>query len=203
VSWDFADGPPEPTVAFHQWAPPDGLNAPPIINDAGGVGPGGTPMDVTWPPTLPWIRLHGVTGWRAAPEGEDNREGKTYPWYFDTPAGGPGEIAYSSRILGKTLVYEATVEAASLQDCSNVLNSVLNGYAATRYEGVMTVTPHPNFGGGIAWTFPGRVLDLTPERSFRFEPRDKEGATFQWDFSLSIRMSDPRFYDVISDDYSL
>lgn len=170
MAYVYNDGPPD-LDATHAWAPETG-GAPPTINNR-----------ATDPATLPWIKLDGIQGWRSLPEADDNRAPRTAT---------DGEQPYPGRRLGKTLVYECRVLAKTRSDVRQKLNLTLQGYGRSfSDEGVMTVTPY-TVPGGIVWTFSARVIDLQADRSFTYS--DRRRASFQWGFTISLRMSDPLFY---------
>lgn len=170
MAYVAADGPPD-IDATHAWAPAAGT-APPTLN-----------ARATDPATLPWIKVDGIAGWRSLAESEDNRDKRTY---------GDGEIPYTSRKLGKTIVYECRVLAKTRETVRNKLSLTLAGFArSTDAEGVMTVTPYA-VPGGVVWTYSARVIDMQADRSFSYDSNRR--ANFQWGFTISLRMSDPLFY---------
>jgi hypothetical protein len=171
VSYTVGDGPPDLT-AIHGWAPATG-DPPPEINQQGGTNP----------PTMPWVRLLGITGWRSLPENEDLREARTF---------GDGEIVYPSRLLGKTIVYELRMVAQTVQDVQRTMTGVQRGFGDMNAEGVMTVAPLASFGGGVVWTYRARVMDFEPTPLWEFWPHRYE--QFTWEAALTLRMSDPYFY---------
>lgn len=171
MPYTVASGPPD-VDATHAWDPAGAAAAPPVMNDQGGV----------WPPVLPRIKVKPITGWRALAESEDNRAARTK---------GHGEVPYPSRKLGKTLVYECEIRAATIISVRDTMNAVTVGFENKDAEGVMTVTPWA-YIGGPTWTFSARVIDMTPDPSFSYFERRL--APFRWGFSLSLRMSDPLFY---------
>lgn len=171
MSYTVDDGPPDLT-AVHGWSPATG-GAPPAINQQGGTNP----------PTMPWVRLLGITGWRSLPENEDLRDARTF---------GDGEIPYPSRKLGKTLVYELRVEARTVQSVQRCMTAVQRGFGDMNGEGQMTITPYGSFGGGVTWTYRARVMDFEPGSVWAFWPQRYEH--FTWEAALTLRMSDPYFY---------
>lgn len=172
MAWSDAEGPPSLT-ATHTWLPSGGGFGSTRLND-----------QVTWPPTLPFVRVQQITGWRSTPESEDNREARTY---------GEGEIVYPSRKLGRTFVYECRVEALTVQTLESAMSGVLNGFRDMDHEGLMQVEPYSGFGGGGAvWEYRARVTDLETEPVWDWSSGRR--AQFWWTFALTLRLSDPYFY---------
>jgi hypothetical protein len=155
-------------AAVHQWTTAAG-DAAARFND-----------QVTSPPTLPWTRVRQITGWRALPESDDNRQPRTY---------GDGEIVYPGRKLGKTLVYECTVEARTMQTVEDTMGAIVQGFGDMSGEGRMDVIP---YSGAATWTYHARVIDLQVEPVWDWN--ENRRTVFEWGFTLSLRMSDPHFY---------
>jgi hypothetical protein len=172
MTYVTGDGPPD-IDATHAWAPVTGT-APPTLNVAGAGGAA---------PVLPWIKVRAIDGWRDFPETIDNRAGRTF---------GVGEIAYPARVLGKTVVYQCEVQAATRESARGTLSLAIAGFGLSMSdEGTMTVTPF-TVPGGPAWTYTGRVIALDSDSTFT--KLSGVWGPFRWGFTLSIRMSDPRFY---------
>lgn len=165
MTYVTTDGPPD-FDAKHAWAPAAG-GAPPTINDQG---------------TAPWTKLKQITGWRASPEADDNREART---------NADGEIGYPGRLLGKTIVYEAEIRAATREGMRGLLTAHLNGFADRAGLGTMTVTPF-TVPGGVVWMYQARVLSFDPDPTFTLAQGVR--LPWRWGFALSLRMLDPRFY---------
>lgn len=162
------DGPPS-LDATHEWAPATG-SAPAAINTK------------TDPPTFPWIKLKQITGWRAAPEADDNREPRTI---------GSGEITYPGRLLGRTIVYECEIRARTRESVQLTITSILNGYLDRSGLGTMTVTPFPS-PGGVVWQYQARVLSLDADPAWDYNPG--RAWPYVWGFALSLRMPSPFFF---------
>lgn len=171
MAYTAAHGPPA-LDATHQWANASGLSAPPVLGDSHRE-----------PQIYPQIVIDRIPGWRRLPDITDNRAGRTY---------GVGEIPYPSRMGGKTIVYECRLETVTREDCLAYQHAIINGFgAATDDEGVMTVTPWP-VPGGVVWTYAARVLDADFTEEWTL--RGNHIATYEWPFTLTLRMSDPKFY---------
>jgi hypothetical protein len=170
LTYVAADGPPD-IDAVHQWAPATGT-APPALH-----APTTDPL-----PTLPWIKVTAIDGWRDLPEIVDNRAPRTF---------GVGEVAYPARVLGKTLVYQCEIRAASRETVRNKLSLCLAGFGTDLNEGVMTVTPY-TAPGGVVFTYTARVIALDADSAWT--PNLGSYAPYRWGFTLSLRMSDPKFY---------
>lgn len=172
MAYVATDGPPD-IDAQHAWTPATG-SPPPTLNVAG-TGGGA--------PALPWIKVLSIDGWRDLPEMVDNRAPRTL---------GVGEVPYPARVLGKTVVYQLEVRAASRESVRGTLSACLTGFGAQTDEGTMTVTPF-TVPGGVAWTFTGRVTALDSDSSFTLAPAGLWGR-YRWGLTVTIRMSDPLFY---------
>ena len=171
MAYVATDGPAD-LDATHAWAPATG-SAPPTLNvsGVGGVAP-----------VLPWIKVTSVDGWRDLPETVDNRAARTF---------GAGEIAYPARVLGKTLVYQLEIRAATRESVRGTLTACLNGFGTDTNEGTMTVTPF-TVPGGVTWTYAGRVTALDSDSAFTYS--SGLWGPFRWGLTVTIRMSDPHFY---------
>lgn len=172
MAYEVQDGPPD-LEAVHQW------------------DPGGTEFNAApWPINrqelkdtgFPWIKLLGITGWRALPESDDNREPRTLIH---------GEIAYPGKLLGKTVVYECQIRATTKQLVLRGLTAAVNGFGEKGILGVMTVTPYASIGGPT-WTYNARVLDLTHDNAPTWSRKFVDA--WRIGFSLSLRMTDPFFF---------
>lgn len=166
------------THGTHAWAPVTG-SAPPVLYDQGGSG-------TAAPNSVEWVKINGIQGWRDLPEIVDNRAPRTF---------GVGEVLYPPRVLGKTVVYLLEARAANDTAVHELVSDIVNGFgqdlmAGTTEEGVMTVTP---FEGVTAYTFSGRVIAIDPDD----EPKILRGVPLphRWVLTVSIRMSDPQFYN--------
>jgi hypothetical protein len=169
MPWLVADGPPMLT-ATHEWVPYGGGSI--VLND-----------QATNPPTLPFVRILQITGWRSLPESEDNRQPRTFT---------AGEIVYPSLTNGKTMTYECRVEAATVQTVDSLMTQTMRAFSDMSNEGGMVVTPYSSFGSGDVWNFNARVISFDPDPIWDYD--DQRRAHFYWGFALSLRMSDPHFY---------
>jgi hypothetical protein len=174
TAYDVTYGPPD-LDATHLWTPASG----PTVTL-------GYEMPLTSGRLVPpssRIRIEQITGWRALPEAEDNRQPRTF---------GDGEITYPGKLLGKTLVYEGHALSVDWAGLKPLAQSMMLAFANMSDEGVMTVTPF-EFIGGVVWTYSARVTGLT------FDPKPEYLGTvhdaLQWGFQLTLRMSDPHFYN--------
>ncbi len=171
MAYSVLHGPPA-MDAFHEWAPATGT-APPVINDTN-----------TEQPEFPRIVLERPpAGWRSLPELTDNRAPRTFS---------AGEITYPSRRLGKTLVYECTLQCNDdREDFLLEQNAIVQGFADQDDEGVMTVTPWP-VPGGVVWTYSARVLDLQFDPEWTLD--GEREIVYSWGFVLTLRLSEPLYY---------
>ena len=173
MAYVAADGPPD-IDATHAWAPATGT-APPVLNDQA--------RGATGPATLPWVRIASIDGWRDLPEIDDRRAPKTV---------GDGEIDYPSRTLGKTVVYVCQVRGQTKEQTRGRLSAIIAGYGLSlSAKGTMTVTPYAAVGGP-AWTFQARTLAIDSDSAWTYVAGG--WGPYRWGFTLSLRMSDPRFY---------
>ena len=171
MAYGVTHGPPM-LDATHAWEPITG-DDPPVINDAYDE-----PRD-----TLEVI-LEGIQGWRDLPDLQDNREGKTT---------GVGEVPYPSQTLGKTLVYEGHIRSIDRMDLLETQNGMVQGFGDMDGEGTMTVTAWAPYGGEepiTPWTYTARVMALKWDPSWTAL---EDGLTFEWGFTLTLRMSNPYF----------
>lgn len=169
MAYTALHGPPD-IDAKHAWAPAAGA-APPVINDR-----------QTDPPTLPWIKLHGIDGWGDLPEVQDNSEPVTY---------GVGELDYPVTILGKTVVYRWEARSVTREEIRALEMGLRQGYGRSLdVLGTMTVTPYAA-PGGVVWTLQGRVLQFTRDATFTHKPKLR--APYRWGGTISIRMLHPYF----------
>jgi hypothetical protein len=176
MAYTASHGPPLKD-ATHQWDPPTTSN-PPVINDV-----------QREPLVLPQIELLRCTGWRDLPDLVDNRAPRTV---------GVGEMLYPPRYTGKTLVYECEMQAgpddttgAARESLLAMQMSLVAGFGDRDSEGVMTVTPWAA-PGGVTWTYSALVTDLKFDPEWKLDANDV--ITYRWEFSLTLRMSDPHFY---------
>jgi hypothetical protein len=169
MAYDPSHGPPA-LDATHQWDPATVSN-PPALGD--------THRE---PIVLPQIEIVGITGWRDLPEMIDNRAPRTF---------GVGEVPYPPRFTGKTLVYECEMQADDRLDLMVMQMSLVTGFGDRDVEGAMTVTPWPA-PGGVAWTYSALVTDLKFDPAWKLDGESQ--IQYRWGFTLTLRMSDPRFF---------
>lgn len=176
MAYTAADGIPSlnATWAFE----PFDSDPPPVINDQG-AGASLTPPV----PTLPWTKLLAAPALRSSPDADDNRVPRTLE---------EGEYPLPGEVGGKTVILRCEVRALTEVIVDATMTALLNGYTLDMTnEGVMTVTPY-EYVGGVVWTFGARVLHLDADDAWSHFPRRR--APFRWGFSLSLRMSIPRFF---------
>lgn len=177
MAYTAEHGPPD-VDGTHAWTPFVGT-PPPVLNDQS-----------TWPRTRFMPDGDAITGFRALPESDDNREPRTN---FD------GEVGYPGRKVGKTLAYEMEVVSDSLQGLRFVQTGILNGFQDMSRLGLMTITPFA-YIGGVVWQYKARVLSCEFDAKPVWDERaiDLIGggrmAAWTWPFHLSLRMLDPFFY---------
>lgn len=169
MPYDASHGPPM-LDATHAWDPAT-ATAPPTLGDSH-----------TDTLILPRIVIDRITGWRNLPDLVDNRSPRTF---------GVGEKPYPPRQTGKTLVYEARLQADDRLELLAAQNALLIGFGDRDVEGVMTVTPW-TLPGGVAWTYSALVLDLQFDPAWTLDGASR--ITYEWPFTLTLRMSDPHFY---------
>lgn len=168
MAYTVDHGPPA-LDALHQWDPAAG-DAPPVLNDVNDDGL-----------VLPGIRVGRIVNWRGRAEIVNNSAPVTF---------GVGEKFYPERRLGKTLVYECRLECDDRQDFLLEQNAIVQGFADEGI-GTMTVTPWAT-PGGIVWTYTAKVLDLSEAENWEL---DNIGPiAYVWPFTLTLRMTDAKFY---------
>jgi hypothetical protein len=171
MAYSVLHGPPMKD-ATHEWVPATGT-PPPVFNDINT-----DPEPIIYPA----VALDNVANWRGLPELVDNRDPRTF---------GIGEVAYPSRQIGKTLVYECRLQGDDREDFILAQNEIVQGFPDQDGEGTMTVTPW-TVPGGVVWTFSARVLDLQWDEAWKLD--GEREVTYEWGFTLTLRMSDPRFW---------
>lgn len=166
-----SDGPPHYKVCTHTWTP-FSLTPTVTLNDDGATYPA--------PPVLPWIVVARVQNWRHGIESDDNRAPRT---------AGDGEITYPGHKLGKTMVYELEVRAATVKQLDQTMTTLVTAFENTSDEGTMVLAPHE---GGTSWQYAARVLALTPDEDWDYSDEGR-GWVVSHGYQLSLRLSDPYF----------
>jgi hypothetical protein len=133
---------------------------------------------------FPRYKLHQIGGLYSKAEFEDRRQ----------PAVGRiGEIPLLSFLRGKTLTYEGTMEAQTLDDL-RALQGSLGGAFAPVDEREMVVTVDPRIGSAV-YSYWARCISLDGTEAQEATP-NRMTRGFERPFAIGLRMSDPRFYDV-------
>ncbi len=136
--------------------------------------------------TYPQYRVRRVSGLHSTPDFEpisDNATGRT------------GEIARFQTRRGKTISYEGEILAESLADLRDATGELIAAFSSTD-ELRMDIEPHPDYSGS---DLPARFYTARP-LDVGVEDDQTETSPFRWTrgyerpFSVSLRMSDPRFY---------
>lgn len=136
-------------------------------------------------PNFPRVRidpLNGLPGFHALPEGTDNR---------DVPVGVPyREIPRASFRSGKTLVYSGWLEARNESDLDQLEADMTSAFASMD-EGTMVLE---QFSTGTKYLYTARCTALVIDGN---APSSRRRMTngHERTFTLSLRMSDPRFYE--------
>ena len=166
--------------AFHTFAAP---GCPAVtLNDRSTVAVATLPDGTIQRDVLPRYKVRRITGLRSRPDADDTRE---------PVRGGIGELVYPSLQRGKTVVYEGSVEALSLESLRAATTTLLAAFSNTSSEGTMTVSP-PAGRGGVSWSYVARSLACDIDDVQDRGPR----AVYRWarNFTLSVRQGDPRYY---------
>lgn len=132
---------------------------------------------------IPRYRFTAIRGLHAAPE-------------FDTPTQPAGSIIGEFPFLGvprgKTVVYEGLIEAQTIAEVRQMANRMRSLFSDPRQQYQMLIQPHPDYGT-VSWFYNARCtgLDLDDEApsSVNRNPTKEVRS-----FTLTLRMSDPRFY---------
>lgn len=179
------------------------MPGPEIVLDVPPVGPGvaiwGLEARHTWNgavmlndlTSFPRYKLDRISGLTALGDSEDVRE---------LAVGRLGEVPRRSFRRGKTITYEGRIQAQTLEEMREAEAALRAAFADQLTERRMIVTPHPSYRTGSRY-FRARSLAL--------EIADEQGSPFnitrgfQRAFVLSIRSSDPRYYDSEEDVNSL
>lgn len=155
-------------------------------------GPLGLEATHTWGPLttplndldngLPRIRVDRITGLHSLPDADDFRELRSARL---------GEVVYPGFARGKTVTYEGRLQAASLQSLRQLAHAMRAGFAERSTEQAMTISPHPGYGTQ-EWFYGARALALDIDEIQANGPW--QWPQFERPFTLSLRMSDPRFF---------
>jgi hypothetical protein len=131
----------------------------------------------------PRLKITGtIGGLYSLPDAEDLR---------DNPIGRRGEIPRNSVRRGKTLTYPIAVQAHSMADMRSLMGQAASSFQNLA-EGLMVITPDPAYADGTIRSYRARALACESGD----EQFDNQNLwPYQQPFLLSLRMSDPRFYD--------
>jgi hypothetical protein len=148
----------------------------------------------------PYYRVERIPGLRSAPD--------VNPQADPTP-GRTGEKPRLTDRLGKTITYEGLVVARNIIDLERAYAELVAAFSGT-IEMRMVASPHPDYPGGSG----SGDLPPLPTREFYARPLDAGGDEeqtapaqstslgYERPFSLSLRLSDPRFYNPDTKDYT-
>lgn len=105
-----------------------------------------------------------------------------------------GEVPREGERAGKTMSYEGTIKARSMLS----LRQAISNFEAVFYdtgEGTFAHNPHPDYPGSDlpTRTFHARVLEAAVEDEQAADPH-RETFGYERGFTLSVRLSDPRYY---------
>lgn len=104
-----------------------------------------------------------------------------------------GEIPRRAVLRGKPVVYEGTVEARSQGELDTFHDALEKAFAVTA-ERQMVISPRPPFAGG-PYFYTARVTALDiPEEHPEVEALRRQTLGYERQFTLGLRLSDPRFY---------
>lgn len=134
----------------------------------------------------PMYRLRRISGLHATPD---------FDPISDNATGRIGEISRFQSRRGKTINYEGEVVAQSLAGLRTATGDLIAAFAGTD-ELQMDVEPHPDYAGSdlLARRFSARPLDVGVEDDQTSIAPFKTSRGYERPFSVSLRMSDPRFY---------
>jgi hypothetical protein len=140
---------------------------------------------------MPHYRIEKIGGLRSAPD---------FSPTADPALGRTGEVPRLADRLGKTITYEGLIVATKLNDLEAANAALVAAFSGTT-ERKMTAGPHPGYAGPALQTreFYARPLDAGGDESQDATPWRKSRG-FERPFSLSLRLSDPRFYNPVADD---
>lgn len=134
----------------------------------------------------PRYRLTRISGLHALPERDDVSGSKF---------GQLGERDLPTLARGKTVVYEGVIQALTMTDLRLAEDALRWAFGDQRGEQVWTVRPHRANPHGLAMTYRAKTaaLELDDEVT-----RDARAQPSPWlrEFTLSVRQSDPRYFDV-------
>jgi hypothetical protein len=140
---------------------------------------------------MPHYRIEKIGGLRSAPD---------FSPTADPALGRTGEVPRLADRLGKTITYEGLIVATKLNDLEAANAALVAAFSGTT-ERKMTAGPHPGYAGPALQTreFYARPLDAGGDESQDATPWRKSRG-FERPFTLSLRLSDPRFYNPVADD---
>lgn len=132
-----------------------------------------------------WPRfvVREIPGLHSLPDKEDRR---------DLPIARPyREITRKSYRRGKALVYQGKIMARTYQELDQAIADMTEAFADTG-DKVMTITP---YGGGQVYQYyaEATALDIPEDLP---DSRNKTTYGFERRFTLGLRMSDARFYEL-------
>jgi hypothetical protein len=160
--------------ALHFWTPPGALT--PAITLGAVKAP--TTGVLIWPR----YKLTRVSGLHSLGDPQDNR---------DLLVGRIGEISRLSKRRGKTVVYEGTITARNLLELRTAEQDLRAAFFDLDFEGRMDVAWHEDNA-----EFAAIAPKFYEARPLACEVIDEQGsAHFNRPFVLSLRMSDPRYFD--------
>lgn len=128
--------------------------------------------------SMPRVDLDRITGLFSLPDVDDLR---------DPRIGANGEVLYPSFTRGKTVTYEGRLITPTGDRLYSYRWEMLGAFAEQSDEGTMTMTPHPDWGGG-GWAFQARVLGLDIDDEIITDKMTKLPSPYQLHFVLSLRM---------------
>ena len=160
--------------ALHSWTPPGALT--PAITLGAVKAP--TTGELIWPR----YKLSRVSGLHSLGDPQDSR---------DLLVGRVGEIARLSKRRGKTVVYEGTIHARNLLELRTAEQDLRAAFFDLDLEGRMDVAWHED-----NVEFAAVTPKFYEARALACEIIDEQGSKrFDRAFVVSLRMSDPRYFD--------
>jgi hypothetical protein len=159
--------------ARHMWEP--AIGAPFLF---GGV-------DVAARATWPNFRVQKIDGRHARPDANDQRDPATARM---------GEIVRRSLLRGKTEAWQGLVRGRTLRELREGSESMLSAFAEND-EGTMTIVPPASYGSMPEFTYRARVIACSVPDEQTFGPDRQETSGWERAFQLSLRLSDPRYYE--------
>jgi hypothetical protein len=133
---------------------------------------------------LPRIKLTSIPGLHSLPDADDVRESNV---------GFVGETVYPSYPRGKTNAYNGMIQCLNQSSLAATRQSFRGATADRSNEILFEHIPNVAYGTHV-WGYYGRVLANDIDEEIPTDNIDEIPSPYQRKFTLSVRMSDPRYF---------